>query len=318
MMVFGVHLGQHITIPGSVGVFFSKGSTGVGFFFILSGYLAFVTLERLETRYSSFRLMMVYFWIRKMIRILPLYYLVIAFYFVFFSITDSVPKDSSGLYWIKYLLFLNTSVQSDNVFWNNLGAVWSISCFVFFYLIAPICYKAIRKYWISWGTVIISYGIMKCIDDRQIYNTPIRSLFYFFLGALAYLAVKEKKEKQIAIFLSILLLFCILTGGGTAIVAPCLAVMYIVVTRGVTISNKVLFRVINFLSMISYSIYLDHAAVIEVMDHLKMPHGLMYGGVLIASSFILAVITYNLVEKKFVDLCMGVFCKTFLEKVAKY
>ena len=65
IMVFGVHLGQHIVIPGALGDFFSKGSTGVGFFFILSGYLACMSMTRIKSKYESSKTAMFIFWIKK-------------------------------------------------------------------------------------------------------------------------------------------------------------------------------------------------------------------------------------------------------------
>lgn len=300
IMVFGVHLGQKITIPGSLGVFFSKGSTGVGFFFILSGYLAYVSIERLQSKYDSFTKTMVVFWIKKLLRILPLYFIVIIFYMIFFYAIGSVPEDNTGLYWVRYLLFANSFVTADNPFWTNLGAVWSISCFVFFYLICPICYKFIRRYWSVLILVIGSYGLLKYIDARDIYNLPLRWLFYFFLGALVYVACKEQKEVCTVGVMLIVILFCVLTDKGTSIIAPLLASVFILATRDSKNSSNlgILEKGINCISMISYSIYLIHVVVIEVLDYIGVLHGATYAIVLIVCTAILSVASYYLIEKR--------------------
>ncbi|MCR4635501.1 MAG: acyltransferase [Butyrivibrio sp.] len=300
LMVFGVHLGQHVKIPGIIGVFFSKGSTGVSFFFILSGYLAYVSLERLHNKYTSDTKVMVVFWIKKILRILPLYYLVIIFYIVFFHFVGTVPADDTNLYWFRYLLFVNSFIRSDHVFWTNLGAVWSVSCFFFFYLICPLCYKMIRSYWMGWIAVIASYGLLKYIDSNDIYNLPLRWLFYFFLGILIFLACREHKEIHMVSILLFVSLFCVLTNYGTAIISSLIAAVFILCTRIVDTGYKqnIIGRCIGFISMISYSIYLIHAVVIEVMDIVGNLQGIAYTVVLIACTSFLSVLSYLGIEKR--------------------
>jgi len=307
IMVFGVHLGQKVTIPGSLGVFFSKGSTGVGFFFILSGYLAYASLERLQSKYDSFVKTMVVFWIKKLLRILPLYFIVILFYMVFYYAIGGVPEDNTGLYWVRYLVFANSFVTSENPFWTNLGAVWSISCFVFFYLICPICYKFIRKSWSAWISVIVSYGLLKFIDARNIYNLPLRWLFYFLLGVLVYVACKENKEAFTVGVMFIVVLFCVLTDKGTSIIAPLLASVLILATRNSKNSSNlgIIEKSINYISMVSYSIYLIHVVVIKVLDYIEVFYGATYAIVLIVSTAVISVASYYLIEKRLGNVLMN-------------
>ena len=306
VMVFGVHLGQKVTIPGSLGVFFSKGSTGVGFFFILSGYLAYVSLERLQSRYDLFSKTMVVFWIKKLLRILPLYFTVIIFYMIFFYAIGGVPEDNTGLYWVRYMLFANSFVTSENPFWTNLGAVWSISCFVLFYLICPICYKFIRKCWSALILVIGSYGLLKYIDARNIYNLPLRWLFYFFLGTLVYVACKEQKELWTIGVMLIVVLFCVLTEKGTSIISPLLASVFILATRNSKNSSNlgIIEKSINYISIFSYSIYLIHVVVIEVLDYVGVLQGAIYAIMLIVCTAVLSVASYYLIEKRLGNVLM--------------
>ena len=312
-MVLGVHLGQHVIFPGAFGVFFGKGSTGVGFFFILSGYLACVSLERLHAKYNSHTKAMYVFWIKKLLRILPLYYMVMLFYVVFFYSMGDVPKDNTGLYWIKYFLFANAFIKSDTIFWNNLGAVWSIGCFVFFYLICPFCYNVIRKYWMAWISVIATYGLLKYIDSKDIYNLPLRWLFYFILGILIYRACKEHKEIYTLAVLFFLSLFCILTENGTTVIASLLAAAFILATRNLNGDESFKYgkRVIQYISMISYSIYLIHPAVIVVLDNTSDLQGAAYGIVMILFTMAFSILSYYLIEKKTGDLLLKAIMKAW-------
>ena len=313
VMVLGVHLGQHVVFPGAFGVFFAKGSTGVGFFFILSGYLSCVSLERLHAKYSSHREVILVFWIKKLLRILPLYYIVMLFYMILYYSIGEVPKDNTGLYWIKYFLLVNAFIRSDNMFWNNLGAVWSISCFVFFYLICPFCYNAIRRYWMAWTSVIAAYGLLKYIDSKEIYNLPLRWLFYFMLGILIYRTYKEHKEIFTLAILLVLALFCILTENGTTIIASLLAASFIIATRNLNSDDSFTFvkRIIQHISMISYSIYLIHPAVIEVLDKTSDLQGIAYGIVMILCTMFFSILSYHLIEKKTGDLLMKAIMKVW-------
>ena len=305
LMVMGVHLGQHITIPGAIGAFFEKGSTGVGFFFILSGYLAYFSLDKAFEKGLSTKQVMLEYWYKRAVHILPLYYLMILFYFILTTIAGIVPRDDTGLYWIRYIFFLNRWVPTDVEFWTNLGAVWSISVFVFFYLIVPFYYKVARNYYSAWIGVLVSFAVLKYTDEIALNMAPFRYMFHFFLGILIYLAVKEKKILSLSTVLCGILVFCALVGKGDMLNSPLIASMFIMATRGtVTTSSKnnPICRAISAISLISYSLYLDHAAVVTVLDIIGIKNAIVYLLIFVVSSFSLAIITYNLVEKKFPEI----------------
>nr|MCR4674017.1 acyltransferase [Lachnospiraceae bacterium] len=224
LMVVGVHFVQHFTVPGKLGMFLEKGSTGVGFFFILSGFLAYRSLDRADG--------VIKYWIKRAVHILPLYFIVLIFYFILYALSGNIPEDSSGLYWIRYILLINLWVPSNNDFWVNLGALWSISVFVLFYLLAPIIYKLIRRYYTSWIGVVVSYVIFKVTEGFGTGRLPIRYMFYFMLGIMLDLAIREGREFGTGVLISAVLVFCFLADTGEAIVSPMLACLFILVTSG--------------------------------------------------------------------------------------
>ena len=227
LMVLGVHLVQRVSIPGTIGAFFQKGSTGVSFFFILSGFLSYYSLDRIFNNNEISLKQMIKYWKKRAIHILPLYYLAILFYLVFYCAINQIPTDSSGLYWVRYFLFLNLWIPSEEPFWTNLGAVWSISVFVLFYIIAPFYYRVVKRFSISCLVVILSYAILKITDVVGLHDIPLRHLFYFFLGIMLKLAIDEHREFAVISNLTVVSVFFLLSGSGIALAAPFMVSIFI-------------------------------------------------------------------------------------------
>ncbi|WP_034445953.1 acyltransferase family protein [Butyrivibrio sp. AE2032] len=310
IMVIGVHFTQRIAIPSAVGRFFEKGSTGVSFFFILSGYLAYVSLERLFQKENGTFNVIRKFWLSRAAHILPLYFLIILFYFILYTVVQKVPEDSTGLYWIRYILMLNLWIPSEYDFWINLGAVWSISVFVLFYLLAPFLYLFVRKYYVAWAGVIIGYAAYKVTENVGTGRLPFRFMFYFLMGILIYLAEQENKDFRLCAVLLFLILFCFLTGSGTAVISPAIAAVYVVMTRRIKpLLNKwnLCYKVVTFISVISYSLYLIHVAVLLFLDEIFDEKGMLYVFLFVLLTLGLSCITYVFVETKFARKLMGIW-----------
>lgn len=293
LLVVGVHFVQRFPIPGIIGVFFEKGSTGVSFFFILSGFFAYKSLERSDRTVN--------YLIKRAVHILPLYYMAILFYFVIYSVTDNIPSDSSGIYWLRYLLFINLWIPADNDFWINLGALWSISVFVLFYLLAPLLYRIMCKYYYSVVVVVVSYLMFKATEDVGTGRIPIRYLFYFVLGMMLYLTIKEGKESSLLSVMCLFILFCFLTDTGEAIVPPLLASIFILATLGNKESlpeRGILKKIVCFIAKISYSIYIIHIAVFNLLDIVQIGNGVIYIIVFLVLTFGLSILSYNMIERK--------------------
>lgn len=118
------------------------GVTGVDLFFLLSGYL--ITTILLESKHKNLGLYLKNFYVRRFLRISPLYYLVL--FFVFIVIPLYVTYDQAAIILLKKQLFVWTYLSnlpgigvdwdSSSFFW--LGHFWSLAVEEHFYLMWPL------------------------------------------------------------------------------------------------------------------------------------------------------------------------------------
>ena len=118
-------------IGGTTSSLLAIGGIAPYFFFVISGFLVSVkkNVGDIKTYY-----------VKRILRICPVYYLVIVYNIFFWGIllNWNWPVDSSGMYWWRYFLFLSTTVPTGEGLWINVNATWTISAFMFFYLINPL------------------------------------------------------------------------------------------------------------------------------------------------------------------------------------
>lgn len=137
------HLCQRMEVSDIFFQYTQFGQYGIYAFFVISGFLLANSFEKYGKE------SVVAFIIKRVIRVLALYYAVI----IWFFITDtyifhfSVP-DETGWGWKRYFLFLNGFISpgSDQYgYWSNLGASWTIPVFVIAYVSIPIYLGLINK-----------------------------------------------------------------------------------------------------------------------------------------------------------------------------
>ena len=119
-----------------------NGRFGVQLFFILSGYLIATLLLREEARYG--RISLRAFWIRRILRIWPLYYLIVAIGFVLLPVVQGqvmTPgyRDMLRIHLIPFLTFLgNWSMALVTPLPDWLSILWSVCVEEQFYLVVPL------------------------------------------------------------------------------------------------------------------------------------------------------------------------------------
>ncbi len=119
-----------------------NGGYGVQLFFILSGYLITTLLLREEARYGQIQLKA--FWIRRVLRIWPLYYLLIVIGFFVLPGLDgqlgtSHHREMLQAHFLPFLAFLgNWSMALIRPAPDWLSVLWSVCVEEQFYLIVPL------------------------------------------------------------------------------------------------------------------------------------------------------------------------------------
>lgn len=137
---------------------FGNGNLGVNFFFVLSGFL--ITYLLIQEKKHSGKINIKYFWIRRILRIWPLFYFCVFFGFIIFPILKTlfggIPNETA--HWPYYIVFLNNFdfIKSGLPDSSILGVLWSIAIEEQFYFIWPIILIIfpVDKYWIPFTSVV--------------------------------------------------------------------------------------------------------------------------------------------------------------------
>lgn len=265
LMVFLVHFSQIMKLESIFGISYSYGAYGVYLFFVISGFLAW----RKENDEKNNKIDFKKYYIKKFLRLAPLFYIVIGINIIFHTfIYKDVPIDSYGLGWWRYFLFIFQVIPTDNEFWINITATWTIGVFAIFYLLAPLMKKCIDNYKLSLIITGILYVLSKYyyLFINNGYFNFLKYLYPFFFGVTAYLALCENKEKSLIIICTIISFFT----KNNILLFVCLFTILVLVMQDFKIDNKYVLKIVEILDKYSYGIYLFHALIIDTLYHYNL------------------------------------------------
>lgn len=177
---------------------FHDGDLGVSFFFVLSGFL--ITYLLLKEREVTGKINISFFYIRRALRIWPLYFFCVFFGFQLFPILKTmfgqIPDETadpflSSLFLNNFDIIINGPPDS-----SVLSILWSIAIEEQFYLIWPILFIVIpSRYfiYIFLGTILISTGFRSFAPQDQIEIHTLGVIADMAIGGLgAYLSLNRK------------------------------------------------------------------------------------------------------------------------------
>lgn len=285
--------------------FFAFGWIGVDFFLCLSSFLltSLIIMEYRKTGQFSIK----NFLIRRMLRIWPLYYLILLLAFVILPFLNYLcpPLHSPEyhLYVKQHLLPLTLFLGNFSYafFANSLTAVvsplWSVSLEEQFYVFCPLVLLILlpkNKIWfIAFFTLMIClslivrfYIIANAIPYPTIWVFSLARLEPFAMGALLsyfYLSNRFKHYSIYAFFAFIfsILLFKLLMASSYSeysnywylfgIDLACLLMIYAVI-QSKTLAKFFSIQFLTWLGKISFGLYVFHKIVIYFMDVTILPH----------------------------------------------
>lgn len=300
---------------------------GVIIFFTLSGFLiTFLLLKEKENSDINIK----NFYIRRILRIWPLYYLYFALCLLTYFIFD-IPFQKTGL---LFYFFLSANIAPlFKLTLPYLYQYWSLGVEEQFYLFFPQLAKRSNKKLLNLCLVLIIAlvglkFIFWFLDRKFEYHAPLNIINVFgfqmmligVIGAILFHSVNQKfinfathKITQIVawgfIFFIIINryhIISIIDSEIISIVAICLIVGQITRRNNIiNLENKLC----NFLGKISYSIYVIHPLIIfyysRIIGHFKSDNILNYFIVyflVTITTILLAYISHEFYEKRFLRL----------------
>lgn len=300
------------------------GQTGVSLFFVLSGFLISRILLSTKSNSHYFR----NFYLRRILRIFPLYYFFLFLYYLVLPTFLSEPIYSFNEQKYFWVYFQNIARTFE---WKSEGPVhfWSLAVEEHFYFFWPILFfffSTKRLTQIIFG-VVFSAFLIRIIMLQ--YNL---SVYYFTLTRMdelaigSFLAILEKKGKLtednaiyfqitcLGIFVPLVFVWFFYTGDGIIAIQATKYLLQSIVFFcfiGWLISSKshFLFRkilslnVLSFTGTISYGLYVFHPLCFQLVNKFVLTkYSVVNLFVSFILTFLIAVLSYYFLELPFLRL----------------
>ena len=301
---------------------FGWGGHGVELFLLLTGFTAFLSIDRHKdvSPLSYYK--------RRLARILPSYYGVVLIYFFIYLVVlgERYPVKQIMVSLLKYFTLTTTFFPRDLLFWFYLGTTGTIVTIMLFYILAPFLYKLVNNFRRAVIALIVAFAvcqvwvkILEKIYEGTEYagRHPAYFIYLAFFGVAAYFAVKEKKIFEYILLLMLMGVAClILDVSNTKLYWIIMFTTILLVTMDIEekLPDNRLCRGavsgVRFISKYSYALYLGHPIGILIMKTLidkettTMPMPLYW---LIELGFfvVMTFIVYQVFEKPFAKLFSG-------------
>lgn len=209
-MILVVHFGQSLPFPEVLHTTIVWCQHGVQLFFLISGFLIFKSLDKNSDIKVFYR--------KRLLRIIPAYWTIIVLNILLFGILlKTMSVDEFHIGWLRYFFFLQTLILTSNVdAWNNLSALWTMSSFGIFYLLAPFFHKVMNTYKRAYAIVLVAIGtgtiftqVLCQLAEKSRYTeslnylsgkSPVAVLYVFLIGGLIYLYTEDRQKMSGGVF----------------------------------------------------------------------------------------------------------------------
>lgn len=313
----------------------SFGWAGVDLFFVLSGFLIGSILVRNKHSNNFFST----FYIRRVVRIIPNYYLLMGVFFIvmllpFFAGSGYLHKTNNIPWWSYMLLVQNFYMAAFHSLGNDaINVTWSICIEEQFYLVFPLIVFLLPKMWLPYilGLAIIMASVIRSHYDHWIPRyvlLPCRmdsiafgALIAYFNEEYPFAQIMKRFKGIFGMVMALDILVCLflfykykdlgvnkhfflaIIFSGSLIAA----LAYKNTLYGAILRNKIL----NWIGSVSYSLYLFHYIILALLEYaiLHYEGGVMLSGprdfgvsvLALGFSFFFAWFVFRKLETPFVN-----------------
>jgi peptidoglycan/LPS O-acetylase OafA/YrhL len=316
------------------------GFIGVDIFFVISGYLITNIIYR-ETRDNNFSFLN--FYKRRIKRLLPAYIFLLVILFVYckmYLMQDeliSFAKSSVySLLGVSNFYFFSGTGYFNSTAYEPLLHTWSLSVEEQFYVIWPFIVFMLARYAGKKRAIIISallFLLFLCVSQYGAVNyktaayllLPFR-FFELMCGALLAVyseSISKYLRHSSAISLSGLLLIALsaaliksdMSFPGITVLPTCIGAVMLIAAGNYPknfVSKVLSFAPVVYIGRVSYSFYLWHWPVIILAEYRGIDLNTQSATGLIVLSFIMASISYHIIEKPFRKKTLKSFTSAFV------
>jgi len=309
---------------------FKLGWLGVQLFFLISGFVIFMTLDKTTT----FRL----FIYKRWIRLFPAMILASLLIYISLFLLEARPaEDSNVLSLIPGLTFIEPG------WWSKFlgikihpleGAFWSLYVEFKFYVLAGLIYFVLGRNSLTPSLFILFVGSLGVsyisgVTDIQVVNIlqkicnalSLKHFGWFCSGAAFYLYQQTKNESCYFLSVGIAIISSIFMGSVYAIIAALMITGLFATSLRVGIVQRLLTqRVFMFFGFVSYPLYLIHenamiSMIVELSPHLLWLNMFFYPLIPIAVLSLISFLIAKIFESK-VRLAINAVGQSKLNKVS--
>ncbi len=287
-------------------------------FFVISGFLITGILVNSRDRANYFK----NFYVRRALRIWPLYYLVVLGCFFIYRFHLILGPPPQRPVWV-YALFLQNIIGPQGVAPRSLLVTWSLGVEEQFYLVWPLlCWRTPKRVlaWICIFLVIAApvcrlFVIQHGWDGNRVRAFPL--CCFDGLAGGAFLALWIRSRYATRANLKRLSLICVFTGiplfavldhasdlsAGWIFSFSCLGIAFtgLVALALWEAGNLFALRPLRFVGSISYGLYLYHSLVLAVIARFSLAENLRTIVALVVS-LLVATVSFQVLEKPILSL----------------
>ncbi len=269
------HVQLRFGAPGIVGKVALLGYNGVQLFFIVSGVtMCYMWAARKDERWETGK-----FLIRRLCRIAPPFWFAIVFYMLWrqFGMSNLEPAQASDVV-LTALLIHGLSAHAINLV---VPGGWSIAAEAGFYVLFPLMVRRLatssQRLWAALALYVVCTAcafVLEhhfAVDDTVIYYSLLTQLPIFLLAMALFEMLFSFPKPRVGAVVLVAALWMLIAWAGKHLGWPTRpglwAEVFVMLLFTATVLRRFEWRFVAFLGRISFSAYLFHFAVIDVLAH---------------------------------------------------